>query len=135
MSIKIVHYIYLLLAFIAFILNLTANCADRLWEALVPQEFVNIGLWQIFFNLYRHRFDFYGKVYTGRRWFFSPEISMLFPLIPTPWLRFVQPFPTLSIIPILFALVMVYIVARSQTFGKVSIRNLLGTSFLTSMYG
>lgn len=133
MSIKIVHYICLFLAFVAFVLNLTANSADRWWEALEPQEFENIGLWQICFNMYRHRFDFYGKIYTGCWWLFSPEIRQLFSWVSTPWFRVVQAFSTLSMISMLFALAMVYILARSKNLGKISSRYVLTTAFVTLM--
>lgn len=135
MSIKIVHYICLFLAFVAFVLNLTANSADRWWEALEPQEFENIGLWQICFNMYRHRFDFYGKIYTGCWWLFSPEIRQLFSWVSTPWFRVVQAFSTLSMITMLFALAMVYILARSKNLGKVSSRYVLATAFVTLTSG
>ncbi len=131
MSVKIVHYICLFLGFVGFTLNLTANSSDQWWRAREPQEFENVGLWQICFNMYRHRFDFYGKIYTGCWWIFSPETRQLFSWISTEWFRVVQAFSTLSLITMLFALVMIYILARSKQLGKVSSRYVLATAFTT----
>ncbi len=131
MSVKIVHYICLFLGFVGFVLNLTANSSDQWWRAREPQEFENVGLWQICFNMYRHRFDFYGKIYTGCWWIFSPETRQLFSWISTTWFRVVQAFSTLSLITMLFALVMIYILARSKQLGKISSRYVLATAFTT----
>ena len=62
MSERVINYVCFGLAFVAFVLNLTANSSDRWWVSLKPQEFENVGLWQICFNHYRHRFDFYVKM-------------------------------------------------------------------------
>ncbi len=130
MSIKTIHYICFGLAFVAFTLNLTANSSDRWWVSLKPQEFENVGLWQICFNHYRHRFDFYGKIYTGCWWIFSPETRMLFSWISTPWLRVVQAFSTLSMLSMLLSLILIFILATSKQLGKVSSRFVLITAFV-----
>lgn len=130
MSIKIVHYVCLGLAFVGFTLNLTANSSDRWWVSLKPQEFENVGLWQICFNHYRHRFDFYGKIYTGCWWIFSPETRMLFSWISTPWFRNVQAFSTLSMLSSLLGLILILILASSKQLGKVSSRYVLITALV-----
>lgn len=130
MSIKIVHYVCLGLAFVGFTLNLTANSSDRWWVSLKPQEFENVGLWQICFNHYRHRFDFYGKIYTGCWWIFSPETRMLFSWISTPWFRTVQAFSTLSMLSSLLGLILILILASSKQLGKVSSRYVLITALV-----
>lgn len=131
MSSKTINLICLALAFVAFVLNLTANSSDRWWVAIKKQEFENVGLWQICFNHYRHRFDFYGKIYTGCWWIFSPETRMLFSWISTTWLRVVQAFSTLSMISMMFSLILIAMLAFSRELAKVSSRFILTTAFLT----
>jgi hypothetical protein len=135
MSVKYINYGCLIVAFIAFVLNLTANSSDRWWITYKKQEFENVGLWQICFNKYRHRFDFYGKIYTGCWWLFSPEIRMLFSWISTTWFRVVQAFSTLSMIFSLFAVILIAILATSKQLGKVSSRYILSTAFVTLVAG
>ena len=135
MSERVINYVCFGLAFVAFVLNLTANSSDRWWVSLKPQEFENVGLWQICFNHYRHRFDFYGKIYTGCWWIFSPETRMLFSWVSTSWLRVVQAFSTLSLIGMLFSLIMIYVLASSNSIGKVSSRYILSTAFTTLLSG
>ena len=131
MTTRAINFACLALAFVAFTLNLTANSSDRWWTAIKRQEFENVGLWQICFNHYRHRFDFYGKIYTGCWWILSPEVRMLFSWISTTWFRVVQAFATLSMLTMLFALILISILAFSRELGKVSSRFILGTAFLT----
>jgi hypothetical protein len=131
MSVQIINFICLFLAFAAFVLNLTANSSDRWWVSLKRQEFENVGLWQICFNHYRHRFDFYGKIYTGCWWLFSPETRMLFSWISTPWFRVVQAFSTLSLLSMFLALIMIFVLTISKQLSKVSSSYILGTSFVT----
>ena len=67
----IVAIIWQFLSFTAFILNLTANSSDRWWVNAKDggeKTFVRAGLWQVCFNMYRHRFDYYGKIYHGCWW-------------------------------------------------------------------
>jgi hypothetical protein len=131
MSERVINISCFALAFIAFVLNLTANCSDHWWVSRFPQEFENVGLWQICFNHYRHRFDFYGKIYTGCWWIFSPETRMLFSWISTTWLRWVQALCTLSLFGQLFTLIMIYTLVTSQTISKVSSTFILSTSYVT----
>jgi hypothetical protein len=132
MSIRYINYACLFLAFVAFTLNLTANSSDQWWKSLRPgSEFENIGLWQICFNHYRHRFDFYGKIYTGCWWIFSPEVRMLFSWISTEWYRVVQAFSTLSMLSMLFALIMIFMLATNRNLSKVSSRFILSSAVLT----
>jgi hypothetical protein len=135
MSERLINFACFGLAFVAFVLNLTANSSDHWWVSNKPQEFENVGLWQICFNHYRHRFDFYGKIYTGCWWIFSPETRMLFSWISTPWLRVVQAFSTLSLIGMLFSMIMIYVLAASDSIGKVSSRYILSTAFATLISG
>ena len=114
MTTKSINYVCFGLAFCAFVLNLTANSSDRWWISLKTQEFENVGLWQICFNHYRHRFDFYGKIYTGCWWIFSPETRMLFSWISTPWFRVVQAFSTLSMLSMLLALILTFMLNYSN---------------------
>ena len=135
MSVKIINISCLLLAFVSFVLNLTANSSDHWWQSYQQQEFVRTGLWQICFNFYRHRFDFYGKIYQGCWWIFSPETRMLFSWISTTWLRVVQAFSTLSLIFMLFALIMIFLLVISKDLSKVSSRYILSTAFMTLLSG
>ncbi len=67
----IVTIIWQILSITAFVLNLTANSSDRWWVHAKDggeQTFVRAGLWQVCFNMYRHRFDYYGKIYHGCWW-------------------------------------------------------------------
>lgn len=132
---KAINYTCLFLAFAAFTLNLTANSSDRWWISLKPQEFENVGLWQICFNHYRHRFDFYGKIYQGCWWIFSPEIYKLFSWLSTTWFRVVQAFSTLSMIFSLFSLIAILMLSLSRELSKVSSRYVLGTALLTLTSG
>lgn len=136
MSLKIINYTCLFVAFCAFTLNLTANSSDRWWVSNRPNhEFENIGLWQMCFNRYRHRFDFYGKIYQGCWWILSPELYKLFSWLSTPWFRCVQAFATLSMIFSLFSLIAVAILSFSKELAKVSSRYILGTAFLNAISG
>ena len=67
----VVAIIWEVLSFSAFVLNLTANSSDHWWvNARYGGErtFLRAGLWQVCFNMYRHRFDYYGKIYHGCWW-------------------------------------------------------------------
>lgn len=114
MVLKVINFLCLGLAFSAFTLNLTANSSDHWWVSNKPQEFLNVGLWQICFHRYRHRFDFYGKIYQGCWWLFSPELYKLFTWISTPWYRWVQAFATLSMLTSMFALFAVFMLVFSK---------------------
>ena len=130
-----INYVCLALAFCAFGLNLAANSSDRWWISRNEQEFENIGLWQICFNHYRHRFDFYGKIYTGCWWIFSPETRMLFSWISTTWFQVVQAFSTLSMLAMLLSLILINLLAFSKNLGKISSRFILITSIVTLTSG
>ena len=108
MSTKSIYVIGLIIAFVAFMLNLTAFASDHWWVSIKTQEFNRVGLWQICFNQYRHRYDFFGKIYNGCFWVLSPETRMLFSWISTQWLRVVQAFSSLSLLTMLFGLVSVF---------------------------
>ena len=131
MSVRTIHIICLVISFAGFTLNLTANSSDHWWVSLKPQEFERVGLWQICFNHYRHRFDFYGKIYTGCWWIFSPEIRMLFTWLSTEWLRVVQAFCTLSLIFMFFALLLTLTLVLNRNLSKVSSRFILLTALVT----
>ncbi len=67
----VVNIIWQTLSATAFVLNLIANCSDRWWVNSKDggeKTFVRAGLWQVCFNMYRHRFDYYGKIYHGCWW-------------------------------------------------------------------
>jgi hypothetical protein len=131
MSVRTIHFICLVISFTAFTLNLTANSSDHWWVSLKPQEFERVGLWQICFNHYRHRFDFYGKIYQGCWWIFSPETRMLFTWLSTEWLRVVQAFSTLSLLSSLLALLLTFMLVANRNLSKVSSRFILMTAFVT----
>jgi hypothetical protein len=135
MTTRLINLACLAISFVAFVLNLTANSSDHWWVALKRQEFENVGLWQICFNHYRHRFDFYGKIYHGCWWTFSPEITKLFSWISQPWFQCVQAFSTLSMVSMLFALIMTATLAFSRELGKVSSRFILSTALVTLTSG
>lgn len=131
MSVSTIHYICLGLSFVAFTLNLTANSSDQWWQSRHPKEFLNVGLWSICFHLYRHRFDFYGKIYQGCWWIFSPETRRLFSWLSTEWLRVVQAFSTLSLLSMLLALLMTCLLVFNRQLSKVSSRYILSTALVT----
>ena len=126
---RLVHLICFGITFVAFVLNLTANSSSNWWVSLQPHEFERIGLWEICFNHYRHRFDYYGKIYTGCWWHFSPETRMLYSWISTPWYQAVQSFATFSMVTIFVSLLPMFIVTFMGV-GKVSSRFICGTAFL-----
>ena len=67
----VVVIIWELISFVAFVLNLTANSSDHWWVHIRDggdNTFLRAGLWQVCFNMYRHRFDYYGKIYHGCWW-------------------------------------------------------------------
>ncbi|CAF1328928.1 unnamed protein product, partial [Didymodactylos carnosus] len=104
---RLVSLFILFFAAAAFVTNLIANCSDRWWVNAREggeKTFRRAGLWQVCFDMYRHRFDYYGKIYNGCWWLFSPEIRMLRSWISNYWLRWVQTLSTLSLICSLFAL-------------------------------
>ena len=123
------------LGLIAFVLNLTANGSNEWWVALKPQEFERIGLWEICFNHYRHRFDYYGKVYTGCWWHFSPETRMLFSWVSTPWYQAVQAFATLSMIFMFFAFLALLMLVFNPKKKELPDKLILQTSYLTLTSG
>ncbi len=127
---KPLNLVCFIIGFASFVLNLAANCSSNWWVARVPQEFERIGLWEICFNHYRHRFDYYGKIYTGCWWHFSPETTMLFSWISTPWYRVVQAFASLSMIFMLFAFIL-QIILTIKPIGKISSRYVLLTAGFT----
>lgn len=131
---RLVHLCCLVLAFVSFVLNLTANSSSNWWVALKPQEFERIGLWEICFKLYRHRFDYYGKIYTGCWWHFSPETRMLFSWINTSWYSAVQAFATLSLLTMLLALILTLLIAINPV-GKTSSRFIIATAVATLTSG
>jgi hypothetical protein len=126
---RLVHMICLFLTFVSFVLNLTAFSSSNWWVALKPQEFERIGLWEICYNHYRHRFDYYGKIYTGCWWHFSPETRMLYSWVETPWYQAVQSFATFSVVTILVSLLPMLMVTFTEA-GKISSRFIVGTSIL-----
>ena len=126
---RLVHLICLCITFISFVLNLTANSSSNWWVSLKPHEFERIGLWEICFNHYRHRFDYYGKIYTGCWWHFSPETRMLYSWVETPWYQAVQSFATFSMVTITVALLPTIMLTFTGV-GKISSRFIVGTSFL-----
>ena len=68
----LVVIVWQVLSFAAFVFNLTANSSDRWWVNAKDggeKTFVRAGLWQVCFNMYRHRFDYYGKIYHGCWWY------------------------------------------------------------------
>ena len=67
----VVTIIWQILSLIGFVFNLTANSSDRWWVRAKDggeKSFVRAGLWQVCFDMYRHRFDYYGKIYHGCWW-------------------------------------------------------------------
>jgi hypothetical protein len=113
----ILTIIWQVLSFTAFTLNLTANSSDRWWVNAKDggeKTFVRAGLWQVCFNMYRHRFDYYGKIYHGCWWLFSPEIRLLRTWIYANWLHWVQALSTLSLITAFFAAIAAIIVIRKH---------------------
>ena len=135
MSERIINLACFALSFVSFVLFVVAYSTDSWWISLKPQEFENVGLWNICFNHYRHRFDFYGKIYTGCWWIFSPELRMLFSWLSRPWFRVVQAFATLALVSSIFSLIMVYVLAASKYIGKVSSRYILSTAFINLLTG
>ena len=68
----IILIIWEVLSAAAFVLNLIANSSDRWWVNAKDggeKTFLRAGLWQVCFNMYRHRFDYYGKIYHGCWWY------------------------------------------------------------------
>ena len=128
MSSSVINLVCLVLSVCAFGLNLAANSSDHWWISRHEQEFQNVGLWQICFNHYRHRFDFYGKIYTGCWWIFSPETRMLFSWISTTWFQVVQAFATLSMLFMLLALILMLLLTFSKNLGQISSRFILVTA-------
>jgi len=125
---KLLNLSCMVIGWASFILNMAANCSNSWWVTLHPQEFDRVGLWEICFNNYRHRFDYYGKVYTGCWWLFSPEIYMLRSWLSTPWYRCVQAFSTLSMCTMVLAVILLCILVFSAI-SKVSARFVLITAF------
>jgi hypothetical protein len=135
MSITNINYGCLVVAFVSFVLNLTANSADAWWISRKKQEFERVGLWQICFNHYRHRFDFYGKIYTGCWWIFSPETRQLLSWVSTTWFQVVQGFCTMSMLTMLLALILIFKLATDKELSRVSSRYILATAFVTLTSG
>ncbi|CAF1093783.1 unnamed protein product [Adineta ricciae] len=133
----IIAIIWEVLSFAAFVLNLTANSSDRWWVNAKDggeKTFIRAGLWQVCFNMYRHRFDYYGKIYHGCWWLFSPEIRLLRSWITNNWLRWVQTLSTLSLITSFFAVIASLLVLRnSETFK--SSRRVLTAAILHGLAG
>ncbi|CAF1124827.1 unnamed protein product [Adineta steineri] len=124
----IVCIIWQILSFTAFVLNLTANSSDRWWVNAKEggeKTFIRAGLWQVCFNMYRHRFDYYGKIYHGCWWLFSPEIRLLRPWILNNWLRWVQTLSTLSLITSFFAAIATLLILHNYIRFKCPKRRLL----------
>ncbi|CAF4541349.1 unnamed protein product [Rotaria sp. Silwood1] len=133
----IVTIIWEIISVTAFVLNLTANSSDRWWvKAREGGEhtFVRAGLWQVCFNMYRHRFDYYGKIYHGCWWLFSPEIRLLRSWISTNWLRWVQALSTLSLITSLFAVIAALLILRNREEFKSS-KQVLTAAILHALAG
>jgi hypothetical protein len=127
--VKALNLVCLNIGLAAFILNLAAYSSNSWWVARRPQEFERIGLWEICFNHYRHRFDYYGKIYTGCWWIQSPEIRMLFSWLSTPWYRSVQAFSTLACVSLLFSVILLFMLTFKEV-GKTSTRFIISTALL-----
>ena len=132
---KSLNLICLIIAFISFVLNLTANCSSYWWVALKPHEFERVGLWEICFNHYRHRFDYYGKIYTGCWWaLLARRTRRLFSWVNTPWYGAVQSFATLSMLVGLAAVIQILMLTTSPA-GKISTRYIIATAIVTLTSG
>jgi len=150
----LVNIIWQILSVTAFVLNLIANCSDRWWVNAKEggeKTFIRAGLWQVCFNMYRHRFDYYGKIYNGCWWYrffllnkslqknyflrlFSPEIRLLRSWIMNNWLSWVQALSTLSLITSFFAVITALIILRNQD-GFKSSKNVLTAAILHGLAG
>jgi len=133
----LVIIIWQTLSVTAFVLNLTANSTDRWWVNAKDggeKTFVRAGLWQVCFNMYRHRFDYYGKIYHGCWWLFSPEIRLLRSWISNNWLRWVQALSSLSLVASFFAVIAALLILRNKD-GYKSSKQVLTAAVLHGLAG
>jgi len=84
--------------------------------------------------MYRHRFDYYGKIYHGCWWLFSPEIRLLRTWISNNWLRWVQTLSTLSLVTSFFAVIVALLILRNDD-GLKSSKQVLTAAILHGLAG
>jgi len=71
----------------------------------VPSTFHKLGLWWFCIYGYRDPRDYYGQVYAGCWWYFSPYLDAIRDQIAPVWFRVVQFFVTINVIISLLAVV------------------------------